>query len=92
MDGHCFYATGSGRCCPGRTDWEGGQNAKQGDRIGMLLDLDQGSMTIYKNDEWLGVMATGLSGEYSWAVSMYRQGTSVRIEAAPAPAAPAAKA
>ena len=58
-----------------------------GGRIGMLLDLDQGSMTIYKNDERLGVTATGLSGEYSWAVSIYRQGDSARIEAAELPAA-----
>ena len=41
---------------------------EEGTRIGMLLGLDQGSMTVYKNDERLGVMATGLSGEYSWAV------------------------
>ena len=30
----------------------------------MLLDLDQGSMTVYKNDERLGVMATGLSSVF----------------------------
>eukprot|EP01046_Picozoa_sp_COSAG06_P081797 COSAG06_NODE_28908_length_565_cov_7.358369_2_plen_60_part_01 len=53
----------------------------------MLLDLDQGTMTVYKNDERLGVMATGLSGEYSWAVTMYRA-SSARIEAAEAPASP----
>ena len=27
---------------------------EQGDRIGMLLDLDQGSMTVWKNDVKLG--------------------------------------
>jgi hypothetical protein len=64
---------------------------EEGDRIGMLLDLDQGSMTVYKNDERLGVMATGLSGEHSWAVVLGApggQGGSVRIEAAAAPACP----
>ena len=61
---------------------------ERGDRIGLLLDLDQGSMTVYKNDERLGVMATGLSGEYSWAVSLRWQGESARIESAPAPASP----
>jgi hypothetical protein len=61
---------------------------EEGDRIGLLLDLDQGTMTVYKNDERLGVMATGLSGEYSWAVTQYEQGDSVRIETAPAPASP----
>jgi hypothetical protein len=62
----------------------------EGDRIGMLLDLDQGTMTVYKNDERLGVMATGLSGEYSWAVVLYggQAGNRVRIEAVEAPASP----
>ena len=45
---------------------------KQGDRIGMLLDLDQGSMTVWKNDEQLGVMqAEGLRGPLCWAASLY---------------------
>ena len=62
------------------------QNAQaEGDRVGLLLDLDQGSMTVYKNDERLGVMATSLSGEYSWAVTLCNQGTSACIEAAPPP-------
>eukprot|EP01046_Picozoa_sp_COSAG06_P049973 COSAG06_NODE_7805_length_2368_cov_3.452182_2_plen_321_part_01 len=65
VDGHCFYETGSGSCYPGQRDWEGMQLAmEEGDRVGLLLDLDQGTMTVYKNDERLGVMATGLSGEY----------------------------
>eukprot|EP01046_Picozoa_sp_COSAG06_P003943 COSAG06_NODE_158_length_21760_cov_36.036979_11_plen_327_part_00 len=94
VDGHCFHDTYSGRCYPGIHDWEGRQRAREeGDRIGMLLDLDQGSMTIYKNDERLGVTATGLSGEYSWAVALadWQQGSSARIEAAPAPASPTAE-
>eukprot|EP01046_Picozoa_sp_COSAG06_P031602 COSAG06_NODE_3089_length_5870_cov_178.693733_6_plen_74_part_00 len=42
VDGHCFYVTPNGACSPGGHDWEGMQNAtKEGDRIGMLLDLDQ---------------------------------------------------
>jgi hypothetical protein len=88
LDGHCFCVTLDGTRFPAQQDWEGRQHAREGDRIGMLLDLDQGTMTVYKNDERLGVMATGLSGEYSWAVSMYGQGDSTRIESAPAPASP----
>jgi hypothetical protein len=91
-DGHCFYYTYFGHCYPRAQNWEGVQVAREeGDRIGMLLDLDQGSMTVYKNDERLGVMATGLSGEYSWAVSLRLHGSSVRIESAPAPASPTAE-
>jgi len=43
-------------------------------------------MTVYKNDERLGVMATGLSGEYSWAVSLSYERDSARIDAAALPA------
>ena len=85
-----FYA-GSGECYPhvypdrqtvvGRSTWEGMQPATHdGDRIGMLLDLDQGSMTVWKNDVQLGVMvASGLSGEYCWAAELCGHGTIVRI-------------
>jgi hypothetical protein len=64
---------------------------EEGDRIGMLLDLDQGTMTVYKNDERLGVMATGLSGEYCWAVDLCQQDDSARIEGAATPASPTAE-
>jgi hypothetical protein len=62
------------------------QGVEDGDRIGLLLDLDQGTMTVYKNDERLGVMAKWLRGEYSWAVSLRQQGSSTRIEPATLPA------
>jgi hypothetical protein len=88
VDGHCFYNTYNGSRSPGRRDWVGMQDAyEEGGRIGMLLDLDQGTMTVYKNDERLGVMATGLSGEYSWAVALYGQGAGARIDATELPAA-----
>jgi hypothetical protein len=50
-------------------------------------------MTVYKNDERLGVMmATGLSGGYCWALGLGRiQGISARIEAATAPVSPTAE-
>ena len=75
---------------PDYSDWEGRQGAwEEGDRIGLLLDLDAGSLAVYKNDERLGVMATDLSGEYSWAVTLIDEGDSARIEAAALPAASA---
>ena len=44
VDGHCFYSTNIGVRYPGGLDWEGIQPAREhGERIGMLLDLDQGS-------------------------------------------------
>ena len=90
VDGHCFYDTNTGSRFPGENDWEGMQTAdNQGDCIGMLLDLDQGSMTVWKNGERLGVMvAEGLSGPFCWAVTLVYSGTSARIESAFAPASP----
>ena len=91
VDGHCFYGARTAERFPGTHEWEGMQPAaEQGDHIGMLLDLGQGSMTVWKNDEKLGVMqAEGLSGPFCWAVSLvYTRGYSARIESAPAPASP----
>ena len=96
--GHCFYYTANGEWCPGpffrgsyyEGDWEGMQTAGLGDRIGVLLDLDQGSMVVFKNDERLGVMvASGLSGEFCWAAALRFEGTAARIEPTVLPDAPA---
>ena len=57
-----------------------------------MLDLDQGNVTVWKNDEKLGVMqAEGLSGPFCWALEQYKAGTSGLIESAPAPASPTAE-
>lgn len=62
------------------------QSAREGDRIGLLLDLDAGSLTVYKNDERLGVMQeSGLTdaGGYRWAVALCSEGDSARIDTLP---------
>ena len=89
---HCFYSTYSGQCYPGdwgNQGWDGMQSAQeQGDLIGMLIDLDQGSVSIWKNGERLGVMVShGLKGPFSWAISLY-PGESARIESTITPASP----
>jgi len=55
----------------------GWQGITSGLEIGMLLDLDEGTISIYKNGLKLGVMKSGfmkrgLAGPYCWAVSMIR--------------------
>jgi hypothetical protein len=87
VDAHCLYFTINGARFPGRSIWEGSQTADEDDRIGMLLDLDQGSMTVYKGDDKLGVMrAEGLSGPLCWAVSLLPvEGSSTRIDSAQLP-------
>ncbi len=80
VDGHCFYWTVSGGRYPprqthwgalGGIEWEGQQTAKQGDRIGMLLDLDQGSMTVWKGDVLLGVLITFIAILAASAIMVY---------------------
>ena len=88
VDGHCLIATADGTRCPGFSNWEGMQGAReQDDRIGMLLDLNQGSMIVWKNDVKLGVMqAEGLNGPFCWAAKTFER--SARIQSAPAPPSP----
>jgi hypothetical protein len=88
VEGHCFYNTFTGFRLPGYHRWQNEAEADgtspfadKGDRIGLLLDLEKGTMSVYKNDKWLGVMAEVESvGEYCWAVSLgNKEGDSARI-------------
>ncbi|EJK71952.1 hypothetical protein THAOC_06565 [Thalassiosira oceanica] len=51
-------------------EWEGMESCQSGDTVGMLLNLDEGTLTVYKNDRRLGVMKDGLSGPYCWHASL----------------------
>ena len=51
--------------------WEGSETMSSGDEVGMLLDLDEGTLTVYKNGRELGVMKRGLAGPYCWVTTMY---------------------
>eukprot|EP01046_Picozoa_sp_COSAG06_P005008 COSAG06_NODE_218_length_20036_cov_21.649446_7_plen_414_part_00 len=82
----CFYFTQTGM--GSRGDWQGRQAARQGDTIGLLLDFGSGSLTVFRNGVRLGVMATGLEGEYSWAANLVSQHDSVHIAPTPWTAAP----
>ena len=53
--------------------------------LGLLLDLDEGMMTVYQNGQRMGVMKTGLSGEYVFAVSMESRDSIVGIRRASIP-------
>ncbi|KAL7524385.1 hypothetical protein ACHAXR_001777 [Thalassiosira sp. AJA248-18] len=66
-------------------NWNNDGFLNDGDVIGMILDLDEGTLTVYKNGIRLGVMirSRGLAGHYCWAVTMKCYGSnrpSVRIK------------
>ena len=50
--------------------WEGMEGCGAGDTLGMLLNLDEGTLSVYKNNRRLGVMKDGLSGAYCWYASV----------------------
>ena len=95
VPGHCLYCTHDGHRRPGELDWEGMQGCDEGDQIGMLVDIDAGTLTVYKNGVQLGVMDPspgapegwrGLPADYDagacycWAVSAHTEEDCVRIE------------
>ena len=61
--------------------WQGREGFERNDVAGMLLDLDEGALTVYKNGRRLGQMKSGLAGEYCWGVYVgtYSPGKSVKI-------------
>jgi len=55
----------------GNETWVGMERVSTGDEIGMLLDLDEGTLSVYKNGRKLGVMKRGLAGEYCWVATIH---------------------
>ena len=54
----------------GRREWDGMERISDGDELGLLLDLDEGTLSVYKNGRKLGIMKRGLEGSYCWVVTM----------------------
>ena len=89
-DGSCFFRTGQGFrdenvIGVGSHPYMHRLRDDGTETVGLLLDLDAGTMTAYLNGRLLEVMATGLTGEYTWAVSLdqgYDTGV-VRVEVGP---------
>ena len=92
---HMWYS-GNGRHYQGDSfsDWPGMAGYGRGDTVGLLLDVEGGSLTAFKNGARLGVVvpnervASLGPGPFHWAVDLDSTGDSVRIDATkPPPAA-----
>lgn len=82
--GNCFICVTSGKCYPGNSDWLGRRPIKEGDRVGLLLDTTDGTLGVFVNRVFCGVMMeSGLRGRYRWAVSMFAADQRVRFEPGP---------
>ena len=66
--------------------WEGESNYRSGGTgTGLLLDLDNGTLTVYQNGQRIGVLINGLSGVYSWMVFTSDYTKEYSIERGPVP-------
>jgi len=73
IDGHCQWTDWGdigGEFDLTTWTWPGMQSFEGFGKIGLLLDCDEGTLTVYKNDIRLGIMKEGLSGTYCWMVSV----------------------
>ena len=76
-------------CSDGEVNWtdfleyqdseEGFEGFDEGDVVGLLVNLNEGSLSVYKNDRKLGVAKDGLAGEYCFFGAMYN-GVELRIK------------
>ena len=62
----CFW-TDWENCYSG---WQGHEGLGESGTVGLLLDLNEGTLSVFKNGRRLGVMKDGLGGEYVWFVSV----------------------
>ena len=58
---------------------------QRGVPIGLLLDLDEGTLSIYQRGQRLVTLKDGLSGEYCWYATTFSGFDSISIERGPAP-------
>jgi len=82
----CMYSAANSDCWTSGWDdsrvsgsaWDGMERMSSGDILGLLLDLDEGTLSVYKNGKKLGVMKRGLAGPYCWVASMNDTGVTIK--------------
>ena len=85
---HCCFVTANGYFY--WNDWTSRQpisridGFQRGIPIGLLLDLDEGTLSIYQRGRKLATLKDGLSGEYCWYGTVYYD-TTISIERGSAP-------
>ena len=62
-----------------------GERLSRSFEIGMLINLDEGTLSVYKNGSKFAVMQRGLAGHYCWVVSLLK-GSQVTIKRETVPA------
>ncbi|EJK67881.1 hypothetical protein THAOC_11016, partial [Thalassiosira oceanica] len=60
------------------SDWQGQESLPGSGTIGLLLDLDKGTLSVFKDGRRLGVMKEGLGGELFYLSMSSRRGAELR--------------
>lgn len=86
----CFYSFKDGGCrhrrwphASKRAEWNAMERCSPEDKVGLILDLSQGTLSVHLNERKLGIMFDGLNGEYCWSVtlsSMQSPSAAIKIE------------
>ena len=64
-------------------DEESFEGFVEGDIVGLLLDLNEGTLSVYKNGRRLGVAKDGLAGEYCFFSSLCDGAISIQRKTPP---------
>ena len=66
-----FYAVGGQLVHNGRWgDWEGMQSAPPNAEVGLLLDYERATLTVFINEVRCGILADGIGGPLCWSLSL----------------------
>ena len=74
-DGSSYWSDWSDENGAKENDWEGlGDYDQDCNALGMLLDLDEGTLSVYQNGRRVGTLKDGLAGEYCWIAGVWDAG------------------
>ena len=86
-DGRCYFASWNDEDKTEKDDWNGDDwegsepfNAIGNCTVGLLLNLDSGTLSVFKDGRELGIMKGGLAGAYCWYVCGLVITSDVKIE------------
>ena len=69
--GNCYWSDWEGLSSKG-SNWEAPDGYdRHCTSLGMLLDLDNGTLSVYQNGQRLGTLKDGLAGEYCWIAGFH---------------------
>ena len=87
-EGKCYHANWSDDDQNYGDEWEGMEPLGDMDnfKAGLLLDLNSGTLSVFKDGRLLGVMKEGLTGAYCWYVCSQVTACEVNIERGMPPA------